>query len=73
MRCKRRLDCLSAKVVTDPKPLTLHQLVHAFLFCLKLDFELRSVSHDIDQTLVAPRFRFSPNFGEASDSVHADE
>lgn len=50
MTSKTRLDCLSAKVVIDTKPLTLYQLVHTFLFRLKLDFQLLSVSHDIDQT-----------------------
>jgi hypothetical protein len=73
MGCKRRFDCLSAKAMTDPASLTLYQLVHTFLFCLKLDFELLSVSHNIYETLIAPCFYFSPVFGEASDSVHFDE
>jgi hypothetical protein len=54
MRCKRWFDYSSAEAVADHDPLTLYQLVHAFLFGLKLDLELLSVSHDVDQTLVAP-------------------
>jgi hypothetical protein len=73
MGCKRWFDYLLVEPVVDPASLTLYQLVHAFLFCLKLDLELLSVSHDVDQTLVAPGFRFPPVFRETSDSVHFDE
>jgi len=53
--------------------LTLYQLVHPFLFCLKLVFELLGCGHDIDQIFVAPSFSFPPVLGEASDSVHLDK